>query len=78
MEREYLLLGTKEGERVDSKGLYLNRSSSFPNTMDKFMSVSTEKKVSEGHLGLEYSRTDSHKPGNVAGFHDRAVNLTIK
>lgn len=63
---------------MDSKGLYSSRSSSSPSTMVKFMSVSTEKKVSEGQPGLECSGTDSHKPGNVAGFHDRAVNLIIK
>lgn len=46
-ERGYLLLGTKEGERVDLKGLYSNRSSSSPSTMVKFMSVSTGKKKSQ-------------------------------
>lgn len=66
---------------MDLKGLSSNGSSSSPSTMLKFMSVSTgkkKKKVSEGHPGLECSRTDSHKPENIAGFHDRAVNLTIK
>lgn len=64
---------------MDSKGLYSNGSSSSPRTMVKFTSVSTgKKKVSEGHPGLECSRTDSHKPGSVADFHDRAVNLIIK
>lgn len=47
--------------------------------MVKFMSVSIGKKeVSGGHPGLERNRTDSHKPRNVADFHDRAVNLIIK
>lgn len=46
--------------------------------MVKFMTVSTEKNVSEGHPGLECGRIDSHKSRNVAGFYDRAVNLIIK